>query len=96
MGITDYASPNVTVNGWPNQTLSSLSTFAPSLTAFDSYTITTAISTLSAFAVSETPGYEGSVEVVVLSSAGFITFEGGFSSRTGQPIARFAIPIYNY
>lgn len=92
MGISDIVGPVVTVNGFPNQTLSSYTTFAAE-GAFEPYTVSVALSTLNAFAVSET---DGSLEAVVLSSAGYITFDGGFSSKTGQPIARFAIPIYNY
>lgn len=37
-----------------------------------------------------------STEVITLSSAGFITFEGNTTSRTGQSIGRFAIPIFSY
>ena len=33
---------------------------------------------------------------IQLSSAGFITFEGNTTSRTGKPIGRFAIPIFSY
>lgn len=33
---------------------------------------------------------------VILSSAGFLSFEGGFASKTGQPVGRFAIPIFTY
>jgi hypothetical protein len=33
---------------------------------------------------------------VTLSSAGFITFEGGFPTRNGQMVGRFAIPIFTY
>jgi hypothetical protein len=39
----------------------------------------------------------GSSSVVInLSSAGFITFEGNTTTRTGQSIGRFAIPIFAY
>jgi len=31
-----------------------------------------------------------------LSSAGFITFEGNTTTRTGKPVGRFAIPIFSY
>ena len=96
MSISDINGADVTVNGFPNQTLSALSSFSYKPTAFNPYTVTVAVSTLTAFAVNESPGSEGDLLVVTLSAAGFITFEGGFSSRTGQPIARFAIPIYNY
>jgi hypothetical protein len=34
--------------------------------------------------------------VVVLSSAGFLTFEGNDVTRTGKSFGRFAIPIYTY
>jgi hypothetical protein len=34
--------------------------------------------------------------VVTLSSAGFITFEGNTTTRTGQIVGRFAIPIFTY
>jgi len=34
--------------------------------------------------------------VITLSSAGFITFEGGISTQTGQSVGRFAIPIFAY
>lgn len=34
--------------------------------------------------------------VVTLSSAGFITFEGNTTTRTGQTVRRFAIPIFAY
>jgi hypothetical protein len=34
--------------------------------------------------------------VVNLSSAGFLTFEGDSTSKTGQPFGRFAIPIFAY
>lgn len=33
---------------------------------------------------------------IVLSSAGFLTFEGGFQTRTGESVGRFAIPIFTY
>lgn len=33
---------------------------------------------------------------VTLSSAGFLSFEGDFTSKTGQPFGRFAIPIFAY
>lgn len=33
---------------------------------------------------------------ITLSSAGFITFEGGYTSETGKTINRFAIPIFTY
>jgi len=33
---------------------------------------------------------------VTLSSAGFIAFEGGYQARSGQPVGRFAIPIFAY
>lgn len=33
---------------------------------------------------------------ITLSSAGFITFEGNTTTRTGQPVGRFAIPIFKY
>jgi len=33
---------------------------------------------------------------VVLSSAGFITFEGNTTTRNGQQVGRFAIPIFAY
>jgi hypothetical protein len=36
------------------------------------------------------------VTTLVLSSAGFITFEGGSLTRNGSPTGRFAIPIYRY
>jgi hypothetical protein len=39
----------------------------------------------------------GSSTVVVnLSSAGFLTFEGDSTSKSGQPFGRFAIPIFAY
>jgi len=34
--------------------------------------------------------------VIELSSAGFLTFAGNTESRTGQPIGRYAIPIFTY
>jgi hypothetical protein len=34
--------------------------------------------------------------VIRLSSAGFLAFEGNDESRTGQPIGRYAIPIFTY
>jgi hypothetical protein len=39
---------------------------------------------------------DSSGNVVTLSSAGFITFEGNTTTRTGQVIGRFAIPIFTY
>lgn len=33
---------------------------------------------------------------VTLSSAGFITFEGNYTTTTGKPVGRFAIPIFAY
>jgi hypothetical protein len=35
-------------------------------------------------------------QVVTLSSAGFICFEGAFTTRMGQSVGRFAIPIFKY
>ena len=35
-------------------------------------------------------------ETITLSSAGFLTFEGGFQTRTGKDVGRFAIPIFAY
>lgn len=35
-------------------------------------------------------------QVITLSSAGFITFEGNTVTRTGQVVKRFAIPIFTY
>jgi hypothetical protein len=37
-----------------------------------------------------------SSKVIVLSSAGFLTFEGNDVTRTGKSFGRFAIPIYTY
>jgi hypothetical protein len=37
-----------------------------------------------------------STNVVTLSSAGFLTFEGDFNTKSGQPVGRFAIPIFAY
>jgi len=34
--------------------------------------------------------------VITLSSAGFITFEGNTTTRSGQQVGRFAIPIFAY
>lgn len=34
--------------------------------------------------------------IINLSSAGFITFEGGTTTRNGTSVGRFAIPIYRY
>jgi hypothetical protein len=34
--------------------------------------------------------------IINLSSAGFITFEGGTTTRSGRSVGRFAIPIYRY
>jgi hypothetical protein len=34
--------------------------------------------------------------IIHLSSAGFITFEGGTTTRSGTSVGRFAIPIYRY
>lgn len=33
---------------------------------------------------------------ITLSSAGFLSFEGDFTSKNGQPFGRFAIPIFAY
>lgn len=35
-------------------------------------------------------------QVVSLSSAGWLTFEGGVTTRMGQSVGRFAIPIYTF
>lgn len=35
-------------------------------------------------------------QTITLSSAGFLTFEGGFQTRTGKDVGRFAIPIFTY
>lgn len=37
-----------------------------------------------------------SSQTITLSSAGFLTFEGGFQTRTGKDVGRFAIPIFTY
>ena len=38
----------------------------------------------------------GGTVTVVLSSAGFLTFQGGYNAQDGSPIGRFAIPIFAY
>jgi hypothetical protein len=38
----------------------------------------------------------GNTTTLTLSSAGFIAFEGGYSTRSGQLVGRFAIPIFAY
>ena len=38
----------------------------------------------------------GDTTTLTLSSAGFLAFEGGYSTRSGQMVGRFAIPIFAY
>jgi hypothetical protein len=38
----------------------------------------------------------GNTSTLTLSSAGFLAFEGGYSTRSGQLVGRFAIPIFAY
>lgn len=49
------------------------------------------LTTLSAISANDT-----STSIVVLSSAGFLMFEGGDFARSGREFGRFAIPIYTY
>jgi len=37
-----------------------------------------------------------STQTITLSSAGFLTFEGNFQTKTNQMVGRFAIPIFAY
>lgn len=37
-----------------------------------------------------------STVTITLTSAGFLAYEGDFTSKTGQPFGRFAIPIFAY
>jgi hypothetical protein len=80
------ASQNLTANS-----LSTISGVLPSLSG--SYGPIPDV-TLTAITALSTNGT--SFVTITLSSAGFITFEGNEATRTGQPMGRFAIPIFSY
>lgn len=56
--------------------------------------IVTGGATLTYFTALSTNGTSNTI--ITLSSAGFITFEGETTTRTGQTVKRFAIPIFAY
>ena len=78
--------------GLTKQTLSTISGVSPTLSTYglmnQSLYPATVVTTLSS---------NGSTtSTVYLSSAGFIVFEGNTGTRTGNPVGRFAIPIFTY
>lgn len=73
-----------------NNTLSSIFNGTPA------HTITGAIPGLELTKFEAISSNGISTVTITLTSAGFLAYEGDFTSRTGQPIGRFAIPIFAY
>ena len=73
-----------------NNTLSSIFNGTPA------HTITGAIPGLELTKFEAISSNGISTVTMTLTSAGFLAYEGDFTSKTGQPIGRFAIPIFAY
>jgi hypothetical protein len=86
--LTGFDTINTIFNGTPSHSLSG---------GIAGLNITV-LSALSAFVtgVDEFDDEIFETVLITLSSAGFLTFEGNTESRTGQPVGRYAIPIFTY
>lgn len=88
LSIYDALTGNSTLNS--TNSLSSIFNGVPSQlnTGFNSNVEITKFEALSSNGTSST--------IIVLSSAGFITFENSVTTKTGKTATRFAIPIFSY
>lgn len=79
-----------------NSTLNATNSLSSIFNGTPSHTITGAIPGLQLTRFEAISSNGVSTVTITLSSAGFLAYEGDFTSKTGQPFGRFAIPIFAY
>jgi hypothetical protein len=79
-----------------NSTLNATNSLSSIFNGTPAHTITGAISGLRLTKFEAISSNGISTVTITLTSAGFLAYEGDSTSKTGQPIGRFAIPIFAY